>query len=430
MASTTEGAKFIKLLGEKLVGQDGAEIATKDLVANDVVGIYFSAHWCPPCRGFTPVLAESYKKIRAAGKKFDVVFASSDKNQGAFDSYFKEMPWKALPYSDRDRKNKLSGKFKVSGIPTLILLDPKTGKVIDANGRSVISGDKTGEKFPWVKPPLKDVLAPAPVVKKDGTKTTFGELLKTNNYLILYFSAHWCPPCRGFTPKFAEWYKKNVEAKKGTDQSFEAVFVSSDRDESAFNDYWGSMPWHALPYSERELKSTLSDAFDVQGIPSVIVIDKEGNTITDKGRAGVTNDADAEEFPWPKKDYADFNSDPGDVNSYPSVIFMLDKLEDKAKNQDKIELLAKLAAARKAECAKEEEDLDLRFYYATESTGPAAQIRNMMKITDDSTVTAVFVNFGNNGAYKLFKEELTDATLAPMIAKLAEGELCDQHIGR
>ena len=34
------------------------------------------------------------------------------------------MPWKALPYSDRDRKGALSKKFKVSGIPTLVILDP------------------------------------------------------------------------------------------------------------------------------------------------------------------------------------------------------------------------------------------------------------------------------------------------------------------
>ena len=33
------------------------------------------------------------------------------------------MPWKALPYEDRDQKQKLSKKFKVSGIPTLVILD-------------------------------------------------------------------------------------------------------------------------------------------------------------------------------------------------------------------------------------------------------------------------------------------------------------------
>ena len=35
--------------------------------------------------------------------------------------------------------------------------------------------------------------------------------------LALYFSAHWCPPCRGFTPQLAEWYMQ--ELKKGVWES-------------------------------------------------------------------------------------------------------------------------------------------------------------------------------------------------------------------
>jgi len=29
----------------------------------------------------------------------DIVFVSCDEDQDAFDGYFKEMPWKALPFS-------------------------------------------------------------------------------------------------------------------------------------------------------------------------------------------------------------------------------------------------------------------------------------------------------------------------------------------
>lgn len=54
-----------------------------------------------------------YKKLRGDGKKFEVVFVSSDKDDAAFKEYHGEMPWLALPFADRERKSKLSGKYKV-----------------------------------------------------------------------------------------------------------------------------------------------------------------------------------------------------------------------------------------------------------------------------------------------------------------------------
>ena len=65
--------------------------------------------------------ADQYKKLTAEGKNFEIVFISSSNSQENFDKYFGEMPWKALPFSDRDRKAALSKKFKVQGIPNLVI---------------------------------------------------------------------------------------------------------------------------------------------------------------------------------------------------------------------------------------------------------------------------------------------------------------------
>ena len=95
---------FKKLLGGTLVGKDGTDIGIEVIYGEGkTVGIYFSAHWCPPCRVFTPKLAEFYKKLHTE-KNFEIVFVSSDKSKDEFDKYYEEMPWLALPFSDRDRK--------------------------------------------------------------------------------------------------------------------------------------------------------------------------------------------------------------------------------------------------------------------------------------------------------------------------------------
>ena len=77
-----------------------------------MVGLYFSAHWCPPCRGFTPKLADVYKELNGLEKSFEIVFLSSDKSEDAFKEYFNEMPWLALPFTKRDLKTKLADKYE------------------------------------------------------------------------------------------------------------------------------------------------------------------------------------------------------------------------------------------------------------------------------------------------------------------------------
>jgi nucleoredoxin len=64
------------------------------------------------------------------------------------------------------------------------------------------------------------------------------------------------PPCRGFTPLLAEFYNKHGESK-----NFEIIFVSSDRDESSFKEYYNDMPWLTLDYKERDLKVIYSSNF-------------------------------------------------------------------------------------------------------------------------------------------------------------------------
>ena len=62
-------------------------------------------------------------------------------------------------------------------------------------------------------------------------------------------------------------------------KDFEIIFCSSDRGTDAFREYYGTMPWLAIPSGDPR-KETLSRMFDVEGIPTFVLIDAEtGKTI-------------------------------------------------------------------------------------------------------------------------------------------------------
>lgn len=130
-------------MGTHVVDNKGNQVAVADFAkADKVVGIYFSAHWCPPCRGFTPALAEFYNNVKDSGK-LEIVFVSSDRDEKSFNEYFAEMPWKALPFSERAAKEALSQKFGVRGIPTFIVLNGGNAEMVDGNGRASVMGHST-----------------------------------------------------------------------------------------------------------------------------------------------------------------------------------------------------------------------------------------------------------------------------------------------
>ena len=69
-----------------------------------ISGIYFSAHWCPPCRNFTPKLATFYENCKKMENILEIIFVSSDRDEEGFEEYFGEMPWLALPYDSKTKK--------------------------------------------------------------------------------------------------------------------------------------------------------------------------------------------------------------------------------------------------------------------------------------------------------------------------------------
>ncbi|MFM1550953.1 MAG: thioredoxin-like domain-containing protein [Lentisphaeria bacterium] len=106
--------------------------------------------------------------------------------------------------------------------------------------------------------------------------------------VALYFSAKWCGPCRRFTPLLIKYHSENKD-------DFEVVFVSSDRKVEQQQEYMkkASMPWPAVPFNS-PAANKLKELNTKRSIPTLIIMDKNGEQITSTGRNLVTNNVDVD----------------------------------------------------------------------------------------------------------------------------------------
>ena len=102
--------------------------------AGKTVAVYCSAHWCPPCRTFTPQLVKFANEHK---DKLAVVFISSDQDEGKMFAYMKEtkMPWPAVPFKSAGG-TAIKKEQGVTGIPTLLVYG-KDGQLLTKNGRDL-----------------------------------------------------------------------------------------------------------------------------------------------------------------------------------------------------------------------------------------------------------------------------------------------------
>ena len=133
-ANAADSANSIAALvkGDLITSQNGITRAHLDaeFEKKKLIGLYFSAYWCGPCRKFTPNLVAFYKKHAATHPEFEILFVSNDKSGPAMEGYMRDMqmPWPAVSYEKIPGKEALK-KYAGSGIPCLVVVD-ETGKVI------------------------------------------------------------------------------------------------------------------------------------------------------------------------------------------------------------------------------------------------------------------------------------------------------------
>jgi nucleoredoxin len=118
--------------GDLVSWQNGtlARFDDERLENKKLIALYFSAHWCGPCRKFTPELISYYNRVVPQHPEFEIIFVSSDRSPFGMETYIREttMPWPAIEYQKIAEKEAIR-KYAGAGIPCLVLVDP-AGKVI------------------------------------------------------------------------------------------------------------------------------------------------------------------------------------------------------------------------------------------------------------------------------------------------------------
>ncbi|WP_309399441.1 thioredoxin-like domain-containing protein [Cerasicoccus maritimus] len=133
-----EKTTFEQNILKDLVKPEGDKLAKTDVTPKDYYAIYYSAHWCGPCRKFTPQLVDFYNENTPKHDNFEVIFVSSDKSAQKMQAYIDEahMPWPALEYG---KKKEFKGytKHGIKWIPSLVIVD-REGNVL---ATSIVDGE-------------------------------------------------------------------------------------------------------------------------------------------------------------------------------------------------------------------------------------------------------------------------------------------------
>jgi len=408
--STTDYSEFLSQFGGKLVNpSDDRSTSTPSdaLAGKEVVMLYFSAHWCPPCRQFTPKLITLYEKLQSDSKSVELVFCSLDKNKEEYDKYTSEMPWLCMPFEATESK-KMARKYKADGIPHLVVVDGVSGEVITKNGTAEVQMDADGQKYPWRPKSLKEIWTNK--INIHASKESNDAMLEYSSlkdkHLMLYFSAHWCPPCKAFTPILSKAYT-DLKSKR---DDFELVFISSDKDEAAFKEYFNEMTFCALPFEFRDTKNDLSKLYEVQGIPKLIMLgpvtnDETGQReIINNSLNGVITNGDFTDFPFYPKKYGSVEVNE-DINGSKTLIVFHEGGDDDEQKGVK-EVVKEVSERLKDDKSKKE----MQFNWSFQTDGMGAKIRPALKlpeVTGDPSM--VILDIPDKGGY--YKCDCKDITV-------------------
>ena len=110
--------------------------------------------------------------------------------------------------------------------------------------------------------------------------------------VLLLFLASWCPPCHVFIDAFKKFYAKVNQNCKPGKKNLEAIYVSCEEDEKEFLEMVKTINLPAVPYGSSHIEK-LRELLDMEYIPAVVLVRKDGNTISSSIRKMIETEGEA-----------------------------------------------------------------------------------------------------------------------------------------
>jgi len=142
----------------------------------------------------------------------------------------------------------------------------------------------------------------------------------------------------------------------------------------------------------------LSSHFGVQGIPSLVIVDKDGSVISKEGRGAISGDPAGADFPWYPKPVGTVAKDVSVVNEVPTVVAFCEG-DAEACEAAVAAMTPPAQRFREAARAAAEEDPAFAFLVATDSCDTTARLRSMTGLAEASPPRLMLLDIPDNGGF-------------------------------